>query len=202
MATRPWTMLLVLLLGCGGANESEEAPPDLDLVPQATDLEEVPEATVPASYLEAVREAMHSGPEAVLQLYLAWDTAGYRFAGDGHGRALNLMSCFLPEEDCYSPEPGWDMIVVVTGYSWESTFRSPDSAVFAVTYEQVGRLPRSANEDFKPNPPDTVRIARMDGGWFLSRYIRPHVSLSRALDLALSEADSALVREWREAGNF
>ncbi len=145
---------------------------------------------------------MNSGPEGVLQLYLAWDAAGYRFARDGHGRALNLMSCFLPEEDCYSPEPGWDMIVVVTGYFWESTFRSPDSAVFEVTYDQVGRLPHYASQDFTPYPPDTVRVARKEDRWFLASFMRPHVSLSRALDLSLSELDSALVREWREAGNF
>lgn len=197
MTTRRRTILLFLLAGCGGREGSEEAPPGPDSVPQAAMPEEAPEEPIPQPYLEAIHEAMASGPEAVLQLYLDWDTAGYRFSRDGHARALYRMSCFLPEEGCYSPEPGWDMVVVVRGFSWESTFRSPDSAVFAVTYDQVGRLPHYANRDFRPHPPDTVRITRRAEAWFLATFMAPHVSLSRALDFSLSEVDTALVRGWR-----
>jgi len=162
--------------------------------------EEEPEIVIPAAYLEVVRTAMEAGPEAVLQLYLAWDTAGYRFSRDGHGRALYEMSCFLPNEDCFSPEPGWDFVLVVRGYSWKPTFVSSDSAVFAVVYDQVGHLPGYANRDFQPNPPDTVRVRRMEEGWFLARFITPHVSLNRALEFSLSASDTTLVRQWQESG--
>jgi len=192
----PWFPLFACLLGCVGSEEAEEGPSNSAPVPEA------PEApAVPAPYLEAIREAMTSGPEAVLKLYLAWDTAGYRFSGDGHGRALYAMNCFLPEENCYSPEPGWDMVVVVHGYSWEPILVSGDSAMFAVTYDQIGELPQYPNSvPFSVRPADTVRIRHMEGGWHLAGFIRPHVSLARAWDFSRSALDSTLVREWLGAG--
>jgi len=195
MGRRPWTILLTLLLGCGGPNETEEEPPTPAPAPQE---EEVPAEATSAPYFDIVRTAMTAGPEAVLELYLAWDTAGYRFTRDGHGHALNVMSCFVPEEDCINPEAGWDMVFVVRGYSWEPVFVSPDSAAFEVTYDQIGALPQyPTSGPFRRRPPDTVWIRSMEEGWRLARPIRPHVSLARALDFSRSALDTNLVRQWR-----
>jgi hypothetical protein len=212
---RTSVVLLLLLLGCGRSNETEGEPANPDPTPatevqSATDpyresvrrdLAPGSEGETPAPYLAAVRQAMASGPEAVLELYLAWDTAGYRFAQDGHALALDVMSCFRPEEGCINPEPGWDFAVVVRGYSWDPMFILPDSAAFVVSWDQVGQLPRyPTSRPFRSHPPDTVLIRRMENGWRLGGVIWPHVSLAQGLEFSRSAVDTALVRQWQGSG--
>jgi hypothetical protein len=151
----------------------------------------------PRSRVDVMAAAMNAAPDSVLHLLLTWDTAGLRFETE-HQKALVRAYCYVPENDCMSEEPGWDVSSLVRGYSVKSLTDEPDSAAFVVTFDHAADVGNEYVDAAGVPAPDTVTFRRMNGQWRLvgvESQMSPHLGLRAALSAyAKTAADSARLK--------
>jgi hypothetical protein len=85
-------------------------------------------------------------PQHILSIALAWDTAGLRFQQPYAG-VLQSIYCFLPEEECFSPEPGWDVARIVRGYEKQVLHEGNNEIAVSVHFDGVGWISRRGIEE-------------------------------------------------------
>jgi hypothetical protein len=177
------TALALCVAGC-----SPELPQNDDRVNAE------PSSEAASSPLDLAHAAMKESPDKVLRLLLTWDTAGLRFEPT-HMEALDSVYCYIPEDGCFSEEPGWDVSTLVRGYSFEPLVSGPDTAAFALKFDRVADLSSNGVESPNSTEPDTIAFRRIAGKWRIvgvESQISPHLGLSAALQrYAKSRADSA-----------
>lgn len=187
---------VLVAMGCNAGPPVPEGSdrPSVAADPQA---ENGPDSERSAESAESVRSLT---PERILSLLLQWDTAGLRFE-DPHAEALDSVYCYLPEQDCFSPEPGWDMARIVGGYRFGPTYEGPDSAVFVIDFEGLGWISSEGLEAEEGIDSETVWFKRIAGSWRIvgvESQMPPHPSIDAALrGYARTAEDSAMLARWR-----
>lgn len=182
-----------------GCNDGPPGADGSDRSPVAAD----PRADI-GSESEALAESAASvrslPPERILSLLLQWDTAGLRFE-DPRAEALDSVYCYLPEQDCLSPEPGWDRARIVRGYSFGPAYEDPDSAVFVIDFEGLGWAWSDGLEVDERTESETVWFKRIAGAWRIvgvESQMPPHLSVDAASrGYARTATDSAVLARWR-----
>jgi hypothetical protein len=132
--------------------------------------------------MDEAGRAMAAGPEDVVRLLLAWDTAGSRFEPE-HSEALDRIYCYIPEENCMSEEPGWDVADVVRGYSIRSFLATPDSAVVEVSFDRLGYISLDGFVKDTVTQVHTLWLKSLNGDWRIvnvESQMGPHLSRSVA----------------------
>jgi hypothetical protein len=189
--------LAALLLGACG--DSSDAPP-ADSPPVGAPQAAADSATAPAvSPAEQVADAQDAGPEAVVALLLAWDTADLRFAR-GHEDALRALYCMGAVRPCAPDEQSWDHLVVVNGYQYEPLYTAPDSAAYSVVHDPIGVVWLGGMEYTEGGEPVTITLHRLDGQWRITTVepaLRPHLSPTALLrQYAGVDPDSVVLARW------
>jgi hypothetical protein len=129
--------------------------------------------------------ASAEGPIQILQLLTRWDTAGLRF-DSAYARATGRVYCFIPKEQCLSEEPGWDLANVVTSYAIKPVFEGPDSAVFEISFEELGTVDRGGFSQSDSISRNTVWFKQINSEWRIvsvESQMPPHLSKSAAYRL-------------------
>lgn len=143
--------------------------------------------------------ATKAGPAAVVNLLLEWDTAGLRF-DSRYGGALRRMYCYIPDQDCLSPEPGWDMLIAVRGYKIQTIYEGADSAAYAVQFDAIGTLSGESMEAASGTQLDTLWLRRFNGAWRIvgvESQMPPHLSPTAAYRVhARLVSDTAQLAAW------
>lgn len=132
-------------------------------------------------------DAMQTGPREVVDLLLAWDTAGLR-SDPAHAAALAQLWCFQPDADCAGEETGWDFVIAVRGFQVEPEHADADSARFAVVFDQIGVIWPDGMEEPEPARPQAITLRRIDGLWRV---------VGRASELPPHLAPDAIARQYR-----
>jgi hypothetical protein len=126
--------------------------------------------------------SMSKGPTEILQLLLGWDTAGVRFE-EGQMKALKKLYCYLPDEECMSEEPGWDMANVLVSYEITPILERQDSGVFEIAFDQIGSVDAGGFSTAIVSARDTVHFKRLGGQWRIvgvESQMMPHLSKAAA----------------------
>jgi hypothetical protein len=154
-------------------------------------------------YLAAARRASTEGPLQVVALLAQWDSAETRFDNSGRVRpdvdsAYQSLVCWLPDTECTTDEPGWDMATFIRRYSIRLLWQRRDSAQVEVEYEVVAEsgdrpriVPKAGVTRWQP------LLRRLDGRWRVvgaESQQWPHESIGTARrQWALTRADSAVL---------
>lgn len=177
-----------------------------DAAPRPAALESVPPDSAATSWAEdpqlLLLDAMQTGPRAVIDLLLAWDTAGLR-REPAFAAALAQLWCFQRDAGCAGQETGWDFVIAVRGYQVEQEHTGADSARFVVVFDEIGVIWPDGMEAPEPAQPQGISLRLVDGLWRVvgrESELAPHLSVDAiARQYRGVHPDSAVIVRWLHA---